>query len=117
MNRQFYWLVVGLLGAWRITFLLHAEDGPWQSLHRLRGFLVARRLGAAVTCFYCLSLWVALPIAAWIGEAWSERILLWFAIAGGVSLVERASSRNAPTYFEDTPVHRQDDSAPGQGGR
>ena len=26
----FYWLVLGILGVWRIVHLLNAEDGPWK---------------------------------------------------------------------------------------
>jgi hypothetical protein len=112
---RFYWLVLGILGVWQITHLLHAEDGPWRSLQRLRAFLTGLGLGIAVTCFYCLSIWVALPIAFWIGESWPERILLWFALAGAVSLMERALQGNAPppaTYFEDAPAPAQEGSTP-----
>ena len=37
---RFYWLALGILAVWRVTHLLHAEDGPWDVLYRLR-----RRLG------------------------------------------------------------------------
>ena len=110
---RFYWLVLGILGVWQITQLLHAGDGPWRSLARSRALFVRLGLGNAVTCFYCLSSWVALPIAVWIGESWSERILLWFALAGAVALVERATQRGAPPapYFEDAPAPMQEVSA------
>jgi len=26
---HFYWLIVGILVVWRLSHLLHAEDGPW----------------------------------------------------------------------------------------
>ena len=100
----FYWLVLGILGVWQMTHLLHAEEGPWGALRRLRGLLGALGLGNAVACFYCLCAWVALPTAAWLGQSWPERILLWFAIAGAASLVERTQrAAPPPTYFEDPP--------------
>lgn len=105
-SMRFYWLVFGILGVWQMTHLLHAADGPWRSLQHLRAWLTRLGLGNAVTCFYCLSSWVALPVAVWIGESWSERILLWFALAGAVALVERVTQRYAPpmaTYAEDPP--------------
>ena len=33
---HFFWLIVGILGAWRVTHLLHAEDGPWDVVMGLR---------------------------------------------------------------------------------
>jgi len=32
----FYWLMLGILGVWRITHLLQAEDGPWDLVVRFR---------------------------------------------------------------------------------
>jgi hypothetical protein len=32
----FYWFVVGALATWRVSHLLHAEDGPWNAVVRLR---------------------------------------------------------------------------------
>lgn len=40
-------------------------------------------------CFYCLSLWVALPFAAWLVGAWSARVVVWLALSGGAILLER----------------------------
>lgn len=103
---RFYWLVLGILGVWQITDMLHARDGPWQSLRHLRALLGSLGLGKAVTCFYCLSVWVALPVAAWIGKGWREVTLLWFALAGAASLIERTTNRETgqpALYFEDAP--------------
>ena len=33
---SYYWLVLGSLCVWRVTHLLHAEDGPWDLVVRLR---------------------------------------------------------------------------------
>lgn len=99
-----YWLAVGVLGVWEITHLLHAEDGPWGLLERLHARLLDSALGRAVACFYCLSVWVALPCAFVIGETWSERVLLWPALAGGASLLERVTAQRRPpaaVYAED----------------
>lgn len=91
-NLRFYWLVLGILCVWRITHLLNAEDGPWEVV-----FLVRRKVGSGfwgklLDCFYCLSLWIAAPIAAMVGYRWKERILLWLAFSAGAILLERVTN-------------------------
>jgi hypothetical protein len=101
---RFYWLILGILGVWRVTDLLHDEDGPWHAFRHLRALLAAVGLRETASCFYCLSVWVALPVAAWVGESWMERILLWPALAGGAALIQRVVQRYAPLpapYVED----------------
>jgi hypothetical protein len=56
--------------------------------------------GRLLDCFYCLSLWVAVPVALWVGVAWVERLVLWPALSGGAMLLQRAV--NGPArYVED----------------
>lgn len=100
---KFYWLTLGVLSVWRVTHLLNAEDGPWNLVARLR-----RRAGTGfwadlLDCFYCLSVWVAVPLAYFIGRLWPERLLLWLALSGGAILLERlAPDRTAaPAYYSD----------------
>jgi hypothetical protein len=100
MNRA-YWLVLGVLGVWRVTHLLNAEDGPFRLLTRLRGATGSGFWGGLLDCFYCLSLWTAAPFACSIGSEWKERLLLWLALSGGAILLERATSGPAPFYSED----------------
>jgi hypothetical protein len=101
----FYWFVLAVLGVWRITHLITAEDGPWDVVARLRRRLGSGFAGSLVACFYCLSLWVAAPFALLLGGSWREILLLWFALSGGASLLERACAarENVPAapYFED----------------
>jgi hypothetical protein len=102
---QVYWLILGVLAVWRITHLLQAEDGPWQIAVRLRQHIGARFSGELLDCFYCLSLWVALPLALLLGTSWGERLLLWPALSAGAILLERfLRSSPAPppaVYVED----------------
>jgi hypothetical protein len=84
---------VGAAAVWRVTHLLHAEDGPWDMLTRMRKLAGNGALGKMLDCFYCLSVWVALPIAAALGATWKERILLWPAFSGAAILLERAAAR------------------------
>jgi hypothetical protein len=114
---KFYWLALGILAVWRLTHLLNAEDGPWGLVVRIR-----RRAGAGfwaglLDCFYCLSLWIAAPLAYWIGSRWAERLILWPALSAGAILLERlAPDRTAAPaqYFEDQEnnnVLRQEQTA------
>jgi hypothetical protein len=90
---QFYWLVLGVLTAWRITHLLNAEDGPWNLLVNLRRLAENGGFGSLLDCFYCLSLWVAVPLAGLLGDDWQERLFLWPAISAGAILLQKATSR------------------------
>ncbi|MEK6300345.1 MAG: hypothetical protein AABO41_06455 [Acidobacteriota bacterium] len=102
---RFYWLVIGILCVWRVTHLLHAEDGPWELLARLRGLAGSGFWASLLDCFYCLSIWVAVPFAFIMSEEWKERLLLWPALSAAAILLERVTLKeSAPppaTYFED----------------
>jgi Protein of unknown function (DUF1360) len=87
----FYWFLLGVLCVWRLTHLLVAEDGPWRLAARLREAAAGRFGGGLLNCFYCLSLWIAVPIALLIGETLFERVLLWPALSGAAILLERAT--------------------------
>jgi Protein of unknown function (DUF1360) len=90
---RFYWLTLGALAVWRITHLFNAEDGPWDMFVKFRGLFGNGVFGALLDCFYCLSLWVALPFAAWLGESWKERFLLWLALSAAAVFLERISRK------------------------
>jgi hypothetical protein len=92
----FYWLALGILSAWRVTHLLQAEDGPSDIVVRLRLWAADGFFGRLLDCFYCLSIWVSLPLAAAIGQGWLERILLWPALSGGAILLQQMTDRPAP---------------------
>ena len=89
----FYWLLLGILATWRITHLLNAEDGPWQLVVRLRRIAGDGFWGELLDCFYCLSLWVSVPLAVLIGSNSKERGMLWLALSGGAAVLERISRR------------------------
>ena len=92
---DFYWLVLGILGVWRITHLLQAEDGPWDISVRLRRAVGNGFVGGVLDCFACASLWVAAPFALLLGEDWREDLLLWLAFSAGAILLERATGGGA----------------------
>lgn len=89
-------LLVVWLAVWRITHLLWGEDGPGDIFVRLRKLAGQGFFGSLLDCFYCLSLWIAIPFAWWLGAAWWERVVLWFAISGGAILLERVTAEKPP---------------------
>src|SRR5215469_544534 len=102
---RFYWFMLGALAVWRFTHLLHVEDGPWDLLARLRRRAAGPFWGSLLGCFYCLSLWIALPVARWIGIDWLERILQWPALSAAAIVIERVTSKEiaipgASYYYE-----------------
>lgn len=106
---DFYGLTLGTLAVWRVTHLLAAEAGPGDVLARLRRSLGEGFWGRLLDCFYCLSLWVALPFALLLpppAAGWRERLLTWLSLSAGAILLERGAARaEAPPpaahYFED----------------
>lgn len=89
-------LLIVLLAVWRITHLLWGEDGPFDLFLRLRKLAEQTFFGHLLDCFYCLSLWVAIPFAWLAGAAWPERLILWFGISGGAILLERITADKSP---------------------
>lgn len=98
----FYWLLLGILTVWRLTHMLNAESGPWNMLSSMRERAANGFWGDVLGCFYCLSVWIAAPVALFLGATWSERILLWLALSGGASLAQRISSDPEPPRVERT---------------
>ena len=101
---RFYWLTLGVLAVWRITHFLHAEDGPADLSLRLRKLAGFGIWGRVLDCFYCLSVWVAIPFAIWMGDGVRETLCLWPALSAGAILLERvtapADSVPRAMYFE-----------------
>lgn len=89
-------LCIFILAVWRVTHLLWGEDGPFDVFARLRGLAGTGVVGRMLDCFYCLSVWVALPLAYTLSTGWPERALLWASLSGGAILLERATTRPAP---------------------
>ena len=87
-----YWLLLAVLTVWRITHLLTEEDGPWDVVVGLRRRAGRGFWGRLLDCSYCLSLWVAVPLAAILARTVVEGLLLWPALSAGALLLERATS-------------------------
>lgn len=102
----FRFIIVSLV-VWRITHLLSKEDGPFDIIYRLRKAAGAGFFGSLLDCFYCLSIWIALPFGIYFGHEWLERILYCFALSGAACLLEQATtnSKNKPP---DIPDYKED---------
>lgn len=86
-------LVLCALATWRVTHLLVAEDGPWDIVVKLRARLGESVIGSVMDCFYCASLWIAVPFAFAVADDVPGGILSWLAISGAAALLEQASPR------------------------
>ena len=86
---RWFWLTLAVLATWRVTHLLALEDGPWDLIVAVRRWLGASFLGRLMDCFYCLSMWVAAPMACLLVHKWIEWPLYWLALSGAACLLER----------------------------
>ena len=109
MTARFYWLVIGILVVWRITHLFYGEDGPGDVFVRLRRATGEGFWGSLLDCFYCLSVWVALPLAYWLGDTWKHRLLLWPALSAGAIMLERMTKREPPELELHSTQHEASD--------
>jgi hypothetical protein len=94
------WLrcALAILAVWRVTHLLAAEDGPGDLLVRLHRRLHVSWAGRLMDCFYCLSLWAAVPLACWVATGPLDIAVAWLAVSGGACLLERLTE--APVVIE-----------------
>jgi hypothetical protein len=81
--------LLAVLATWRVTHLLAKEDGPADLVVKFRERLGNGLLGKLMDCFYCLSIWVAAPLALFVTRTPIEWLLTWLALSGGACLLER----------------------------
>ena len=110
---------LAVLATWRLTHLLAHEDGPWDLIARLRQVLGSSWLGELMDCFYCLSLWIAVPAALFVHGSWIEIVFIWLAVSGGACILERTGQppRWLPPRSESSPetveIRAENDSLEG----
>jgi len=103
--------VLAVLAVWRLTHLLVAEDGIFQASAWLRRTAGHGFWGSLLDCFYCLSLWIAVPFALWLRSSWGQRVLFWLALSAAAVLVNRVADRIAPDppdYFEEPEPNQKE---------
>lgn len=100
------WFLIGSMAVWRVTHLLSKEDGPFDLVLRIRKKAGAGFFGSLLDCFYCLSIWVAIPFAIWLGNGYKEMVLIWLGFSGVACVIEifltqRNNDNRPPHYSED----------------
>lgn len=98
--------IIIALVVWRLTHLLGKEDGPFDIIFLLRQKAGAGFFGSLLDCFYCLSIWIALPFGLYMGADWKEKLIYWLALSGAACILEKVTDRNniissPPHYTED----------------
>jgi hypothetical protein len=95
--------IAAVLAVWRVTHLLVEEHGPWDVMARLRRGAAAVGLERLVNCFYCASVWIAVPFALLLTTRWRELVLVVPALSGGAILLERATQKEdaPPVWIEE----------------
>lgn len=100
-----FYFLISALSVWRLTHLLVKEDGPFDIIFSIRKKVSISFFVKLLDCFYCLSIWVALPLGIWLGTNWIEKVLIWFGLSGAACLLEQASTKidltNNTEYHED----------------
>lgn len=86
-------IAVAVLATWRVTHLLSEEDGPFDSVLRLRAKLGTSVAGGLMDCFQCLSLWIAAPLTFLVTVSPWAWIPAWLALSGAACLLERLGGR------------------------
>lgn len=100
-------LLIGCFAVYRLALLLHLEAGPFGVFEKWRSWLenntwqwnptvdgaLLRAVRELFECYWCLSLWLALPVAALLfwGD-WRLAILAWLGLSGGAILIKEVSN-------------------------
>lgn len=79
------------LAVYRVSFLVAREDGPLGLFRRMRIAADGSAVGRLVGCVNCLSVWIALPLAVFVGTSWLEWLIAWWALSGAAVLMDRAT--------------------------
>jgi uncharacterized protein DUF1360 len=94
------WFGLSIMAVWRVTHLLHVEDGPWGILRRGRDVAIRLGGGELLDCFFCLSLWTSAPVALWLESEWPPRVVVWLALSAGAILLEVKGLGGPPAVDE-----------------
>lgn len=92
--------IVGAAATWRLSSLLTREEGPFGLFSRLRGAGAGRGPRRPLHCFYCASMWVAIPITGFVAPWSVASVVIWIALSGAACLLDRATQHG----LEVTPL-------------
>lgn len=79
-NDAFFWVMV-VFAAYRLTYLLARENGPFDVIERVSVWAEANStfLAGLLGCFYCLSVWASVLVMALL--AMVQLVEPWLALA------------------------------------
>jgi hypothetical protein len=95
MHYSFRFLLA-VLAVWRLTHLVAKEEGPWSVFDRLRLMIPGRLL----SCFYCVSVWIAAPFVWFTGGSAIEKFVSWWAMSGAAILLEKVTEEKLEIRIE-----------------
>lgn len=87
--------ILSVLAVWRVAHLLACEDGPFDLVFRLRKAAGNGFFGNLLDCFYCLSLWIAVPFVMLLCADWTSGCITWLALSGAASFLFKVTERAA----------------------
>lgn len=93
MSINIVWFSISILAVWRLTHLLSQEDGPFDIVIRFRKLFGQGFFGSLLDCFYCLSLWIAIPFAVFLCNEWLQGIITWLALSGAACLLFKLTDK------------------------
>jgi len=82
------------LAVWRLSHLLACEDGPFDVVVRLRKRAGDGFLGGLMDCFYCLSVWIAVPFSWLLSHDVMTGVVVWLALSGAASVLFKITGGN-----------------------
>jgi Protein of unknown function (DUF1360) len=97
-------VVIGGLAAYRLTEMVVFDNGPFDFLMEMRGWLVRakhnepirRMIGAALGCVYCAGLWMSLFVAIlfYFRNPYADLFVVFMAISGLQSILSTKAGRH-----------------------
>jgi hypothetical protein len=91
---NFVGFILCMLAVWRLLHLLSQEDGPFGLVFKFRKLFGQGFFGNLLDCFYCLSIWMAIPFAFILCDEWPEGIITWLALSGGASILFKLTDKS-----------------------
>ena len=104
---MYFRFIIISLAIWRLTHLLSKEDGPFDIIFLFRKISGTGFFGKLLDCFYCVSIWIALPFAIWQGNSGWQKLLYWMAFSGAACLLEQATT-GRKNNDDDIPHYKED---------
>jgi hypothetical protein len=91
---KYFNFLISVLAVWRVTHLLSQEDGPFDIVIKFRKLFGQNFIGSLLDCFYCLSMWIAIPFVFFLYTNWIDGIILWLALSGAASFLFKLTDKN-----------------------